>query len=122
MVQAVAGKLLDRDDLHEIHHTQSAPEASCSASRQSVIRTNSVITSGLRGVVAYEDRTSIMDLRHILFLNGNVFRCNTICEVYRLLPRAGDQHRTVPSQRSLGNFVGARGFPGSPSDLSREFF
>src|SRR5215469_12202043 len=98
MFQAVAGKFLDTDCLHKIRHTQSATETSSSASGQCVIGANGVVTSGLRGVVADEDRTCIVNLRHIFFFNGNVFWRDTICEFHRLLSRAREQYSAVPGQ------------------------
>src|ERR1700752_3563091 len=49
LVQAVAGKFLDGDELHEIENAESAAEARLTGRGQNVVGTGRVVARGLRG-------------------------------------------------------------------------
>src|SRR5262245_56509107 len=60
--QPLTRELLKRDDLHEIHHAQSAAKTGGSARRQHVIGPNRIIAGSLWGVIANENRTRMANV------------------------------------------------------------
>src|SRR5579864_496644 len=85
LVQAVAGKFLDGDELHEIENAESTAEASLPGSRQNVVRTGGIVAGGLRRVVANEDGACVSNVREIFTSDGDVLGGESVCPLSGLL-------------------------------------
>ena len=106
--QSFGRELLHGNHLHEIHHTQTSAKSRLPCSRQHVVRTGGIIARGLRRVVAYEDRTRIVNERQVLRADRDVFRCEAIRPLSRLFARCGNQDRSAATHRFLRNRIALR--------------
>src|SRR4029077_11841942 len=110
LVQAVAGKFLNRYEFYEIENTEAAAEAGLPASWQNVVGTGGVITRSLRRVVANEDGSCVSNEWYIFASDCDVLRGKGVCPVAGLLAGYGEQNGAPTLQGFPGDRVVERGF------------
>src|ERR1700752_3704452 len=110
LVQAVAGKFLDGDELHEIENAESAAEARLTGCGQNVVRTGGVVARGLRRVITNKNGAGVSNIGEIFASDRNVFGGQSVCPVAGLLAGCGEENGSLLLQRFPGNRVVARGF------------
>src|SRR6266576_5296602 len=120
LVQAVAGKFLDGDELDEVENTEAAAEAGLPGSWQNVVGAGGVIARSLRRVVANEDGAGVSNEREIFASGRDVLGGESVCPRAGLLTGFGKENGSLLLQRFPRDRVVARCFFHAESDFLRE--